>query len=95
MNLISFVLDFIRNYSSSLMNNSVEYFQFNNYDLINKLIKYNKTHLILISRDVDEYMSDRRSKTRIFLAIITQLCLLATGTRFFLCALINEVSLIK
>ena len=79
----------------SLINNLYiklkKYYEVND-EIISKVFKYNKIYLVLISRDVEEYMSGHRSKTRIFLAIITQICIFITLLRISIRISINKVS---
>ena len=86
------IQELFKNYSSTLYEQAESFVEFND-KIIDKLMNYNKISIILISKDIEEYMSGYRSKTRIFLAIITQICILITGLRILLSGLIREVSL--
>ena len=85
MNILEFILvNFIHR-------SMKDYFHHSDH-LIDKYYKYNKILLVGILKDVPEYISDHRSRTRIILAIISQIILAVVSIKSLLCALIREVS---
>ena len=82
----------MRDILASLYEKAKQYTEFND-EIIEKLFQLNKRNLVLIIRTPEEYINGYRSKTRIFLAIISQLVFIITSSRLLICALINVVSL--
>ena len=66
-----------------------------NESIAENLIKFNQMYLVLISSDLDDYISGYKSPKRLFLAIITKVALISVVIKFILCATIKEARYFK
>ena len=72
----------------------IKEFLFENIGIFEILYRFNKYHLVTVSRDLQEYVSGFRSRRRLFAIIISRIITLITCIKWLMCGLINEVSII-
>ena len=78
--------------------NNIENYTISHQRLVKSIVRGERlasNSFVLISKNVEEYVSGKKSKLRIILVILTHMCCLITCKRGALLSLMNRVNYIK